>query len=343
MDTVLIDQWLPDEESIAVLDEASVSVVRQRVRREGAALGLSQPALGSIVNVASELGHNQLAHARGGRIAIRRIERSATPGIEIVAADRGDGVAAPTDALRAVRRPSWPNARASLGVGLAAVVELADELDFDVRIGEGSCIWARKFARPVARRREVGVYGRPYPGEETSGDDGIFVRSDEDLLVGLADGLGHGSQAREASAAAVKTLRRSALQRIGRILEDCHDALHETRGAVMALARIPEPGDDMQAAAVGNVSLHAYGPANRRHVVGSSFVLGSRGRQPRISVEDHPLGNRDVVVLFSDGIFTRADIGAEVDLLREHPIIIAHQVVDRFARDNDDALVLVAR
>ncbi len=343
MDTVLIDQWLSGLESIAVLDEASVSVVRQHIRAEGAAVGFSPSALGSIVNVASELGHNQLAHARGGRIAIRRIARGETPGLEIIAADRGDGIAAPTDALRAVGSDPQPKARGSLGVGLAAVLELADELDFDVRIGEGSCVWARKFTRPVARRRQVGLYGRACPGEDTSGDDGYFARSDDDLLIGLADGLGHGPPAREASSAAMQTLRESTALGVGRLLENCHDALQDTRGAVMAVARIAEPSDTMQAGAIGNVSLHAYGPGARYHLTGPSFVVGARGRQPRIALEDHALSMRDALILFSDGIFTRADIGGELDLLREHPIIIAHQFVERFARDNDDALVLVAR
>ena len=61
-----------------------------------------------------------------------------------------------------------------------------------------------------------------------------------------------------------------------------------------------------------------------------------------LDLENIALGARDAVILFSDGISTKVDLRADLDLLREHPIVIAHQVVERFARDNDDALVLVA-
>jgi anti-sigma regulatory factor (Ser/Thr protein kinase) len=326
-----------------VLDEASVVLLRQWVRTEGEALGLSGVELGSIVNVASELAHNQLAHARGGRIAVRPIQRDGVAGLEVIAADRGSGIASPTEALkgRPSSQPPGPGARASLGVGLAASLQLADELDFDVRMGEGSCIWARKFMRVVPRRRRVGIYGRPYPGEDVSGDDACFVRSGQELLVGLMDGLGHGGPAREASDAAMDVLHQSIDKDIDRIVQDCHDALRGTRGGVMAVARIGEPAQSFQAAVLGDVTLLVEGPNAHRYVTARSFVLGSPGQRPKTVVEESTLGAREVVVMFSDGISSRVDLRADLDLLREHPVIIAHQLVERFARDNDDALVLV--
>ena len=351
MGSVLIDQWLAGAESTPMLDEASVVLLRQRVREEGTPLGLSGVGLGSIVNVASELAHNQLMHARGGRIAIRPIERQGVRGLEVVAADRGSGIASPTDALKrrrspgtSQRRPSQPpqpGAPKSLGVGFAAAVELADEIDVDVRIGEGTCIWARKFAGPVPRRRRVGIFGRPYPGEDESGDDGAFVRTEDDLIVGVVDGLGHGGPAREASRVAVDTVRQSSHLEIDRILEECHAALHDTRGAVMAVARVDDTGQSLRAAVVGDVSLLVDGPGTHRHVLSRPFLLGARGHKPKIVIETASLATRDVVILFTDGISTRADLQADLELLREHPIVIAEQIVERFARDNDDALVLV--
>jgi hypothetical protein len=50
-----------------------------------------------------------------------------------------------------------------------------------------------------------------------------------------------------------------------------------------------------------------------------------------------------VVMLFSDGLSTRLSLSEEPELLREHPILIAQKLMDAFARDNDDALILVAR
>ncbi|WP_394842338.1 SpoIIE family protein phosphatase [Pendulispora brunnea] len=342
MDTLLIEGWLEGLDRTPMIDEASVALVREQVRAIGAELSLSKTVIGSLVNVASELGHNQLRHARRGSIAIRRIERGGVPGLEIVAADTGDGIVHPAQAIQGKARGESSGGD-SLGVGLAAVVELADEVDFDVRMQEGTCIWARKFAAAVPRRRQVGIYGRPHPEERISGDDGMFVRQDDALLVGVADGLGHGYLARDASSRAVETVREHAPLGIERTLEKCHATLAGTRGAVMTVARVNEPGDTVEAAYAGNVNLHIYGPRGARRGMGPSIVLGMPNTKPKAWREDHALDGRDVLVLFSDGLTTRTDIDGEFDLLREHPIVVAQALADRFGRDNDDLLVLVAR
>jgi hypothetical protein len=167
------------------------------------------------------------------------------------------------------------------------------------------------------------------------------VRTEADLIVGVVDGLGHGGPAREASRVAVDTVRRSSHLGLDRIVEECHAALRDTRGAVMAVARVDDTGQSLRAAVVGDVSLLVDGPGTHRHVLSRPFLLGARGTKPKIVVETASLATRDVVILFTDGISTRADLQADLELLREHPIVIAQQIVERFARDNDDALVLV--
>jgi hypothetical protein len=109
----------------------------------------------------------------------------------------------------------------------------------------------------------------------------------------------------------------------------------------LAVARIGEIDLTMRAAVVGDASLQVEGPGTHRRVAGRSFVLGSRGSGPKTVVEESVRGLFDVVVSFTDGISPRADLHGDLELLREHPIIIAHQIVERFARSNDDALVLV--
>jgi anti-sigma regulatory factor (Ser/Thr protein kinase)/serine/threonine protein phosphatase PrpC len=348
MGSFLSDAWLQsaDATPMPMLDAASVAVLRQQVRERGAALGLSATVTGSLVNIASELGHNQLAHARRGLIALRALVRDGVPGLELIAADEGPGIRAPSEALRArprIPESSDPALRTSLGVGLAAVLEHADEVDFDIRLGEGSCVWARKFAAEVPRRRQLGIYGRPYPGESISGDDAAFVRDDELLLVGLADGLGHGPLAHIASRRAVSTLREQSAASLEQILATVHGALLQTRGAVLATARLHEPSGQLESASVGNAAVRLCGPQLHRRFSGRSFVLGAPGQVRKPVTEREQIGPRDVLILFSDGINSRADLERDLDLLREHPIVIAHQFVERFGRDNDDVLVLVAR
>jgi anti-sigma regulatory factor (Ser/Thr protein kinase) len=336
MDTVLTDEWLGDAEATPVLDVASVSLVREHVRREGERVGLSASIVASLVIVASELAHNQLAHARRGAVAVRECAREGTVGLEIIAADQGDGIRDPAAALRGAARASG-----SLGIGLAAVMELADEVDVDVRIGEGTCLWARKFAEAPSHRRMVGIYGTPHSEERVSGDHAAFARVRDRLVVALADGLGHGPSAREASAAAIATFRANAAAAPAHILEQVHGALKSTRGAVMAVVDVAPSA--VRVASVGNVAVHVYGPKASCRFSASSFVLGTPGAPPRVRTEDAILDVRDAIVLFSDGLTTRASLDDERDILREPPIVIAHRMHERFSRGSDDALVLVAR
>lgn len=334
----MIEEWLDNWETIPMLDGASVSLARERVREVGARAGLGADTVEPLVLVVSELARNQIAHAIGGRIGVRIVERADARGLEIIAADRGQGLVNPTHALEGRPRPAG-----SLGIGLAAARDMAHELDFDIRIGEGTCVWARRFAGELAPARQVGIYGRPKGGEARSGDGACFARRDGALVVGVCDGLGHGEPAHEASVAAMQTFTSAIARSPADIITACHGALAKTRGAVMAVAVVDDAVGSMDLSSVGNVATHVYGVRTGRRFGGSSFVVGAPQRAWRVYTEAAPIAARETLVMFTDGITSRVALEDDFDLLREHPIVIAHQVLEKFVRDGDDALVLVAR
>ncbi len=332
----MIDTWIPDLDAIPVLDEASVSQVRERVRSVGAAL--PPIVVANMVLVASELAMNQLHHARSGLVAVRSLERDGVSGLEIVAGDQGDGIRDPRHAFAA-----HGVSQTGLGVGLGSVRKLAREIDVAVCLQEGTCIWARAFASPVTRRREVGIFGRPHRTEQVSGDLATFVRTPSSLVVALVDGLGHGLEARAASHAAIRSFSQHPESPGEQILESCHDAIGKTRGAVMTVARVDEVGGVVHASGVGNVTLSVSSPKTSKRFEGSSFVLGVQRPMHRARTEEVSLGSHAAVILFSDGITTRATLDDRPELLREQPIVIAQELVKDFGRDDDDVTVLVAR
>jgi anti-sigma regulatory factor (Ser/Thr protein kinase) len=316
VESLLTDRWLADLDTIPIHDEASISLVRDWVRREGAAAGLSEVETGALVNVASELAHNQLGHAAGGRVAVRQLE--GRKGVEVIAADAGQGIADPRAALRGAGRTEGK----SLGIGLSAVCELADEVDIDVRLREGTCVRARKLAAPFARERCVGIFGRPIEGERVSGDDATFLRVGGELLVALCDGLGHGPEAREASSRAVAVI-----------------ALVRTRGAVMSAASIDKAGT-IDVALLGNVEAYVCGRSSTRRHVGNAAVLGKHPTKGPLVAHD-TLASAELLVLFSDGLSTRLSLEREDALLHEHPIVIAQALMTRYGTTRDDATVVV--
>ena len=339
MEAFLIDEWLNAEDAIPIADDASISVARQKARAVALAQQMSVVDAERLATIASELARNQLKHATHGLIAVRAIARGEHRGVEISAADQGDGI---TDPTRALEGP--PHATGSLGSGLAAVREHADEVDIDVRVREGTCIRARLFHGEVPRRREVGVYGRPYRDEPVSGDHACIFREDDRLVVGVCDGLGHGSPARSAASSAMRVFVEHQTGTPQAIIEACHRGLGPTRGVVMAVVSVAEdraPG--LELASVGNITVQLVKPHSERRFGVSSFILGSAQRGWRPHLEASAIEAGEALIVFTDGIESRASIDDDFALLREHPIVIAHQLVERFARDNDDVLVLVAK
>jgi anti-sigma regulatory factor (Ser/Thr protein kinase) len=320
------------------VDAASVSLARERVREEGARAGLGEAATGSLAIVVSELANNQLAHSSGGQVGVRGIVRGGVRGVEIVAADAGPGIAHPTQAFEGVERD------ASLGVGLAGVRALSDELDVDIRLGEGTCISARKFGAPVPGRREVAILGRPCRGERVSGDQAGFERTDGALLLFLADGLGHGPEAREAADRARTAVRTSPRLSSADLLRAVDVALVRSRGAVMAVAQLDEAAASVDFASVGNVATHVVRFRQTLMFTGSSFVLGMRTPSPkRVEQRAIPLDAQELLCLCSDGISSRATLDERRDLLHASPVAIAQHVLETFGTEHDDATVLVAR
>lgn len=338
MDKVLIAAWLHGLDAVPTIDDASVSVAREAVRAAGAAVGLDRTVVERLAVAASELVHNQLRHARRGQFAVRAVRRGDVPGLEIVAADQGPGIADPAHALEGPGQSST-----SLGAGLSGARRMTQEMDIDTRHGEGTLIRARAFAQPVPRRREVGVFGRALAHEPVSGDHAAFVRDDDVLVLAVVDGIGHGPLAHDASGEAIVTFLGRPQGSPASILDACDQALRSTRGAVMSVARIDEHSHVLEHAGLGNVTTRVERYRQSRIFSGTTSTLGTRGQRRKPLAESIPVEPGEVVMMYTDGLKTRVDLSGEPDLLREHPIVIAQRIMTGFGRANDDALVLVAR
>jgi negative regulator of sigma-B (phosphoserine phosphatase) len=164
------------------------------------------------------------------------------------------------------------------------------------------------------------------------------------LLLFVADGLGHGPEAREAADRAVRSVRQGEDLASVELLRAADAALVRSRGAVMAVVRIDEAGAAIDFAGVGNVTTQVVRFRQTRMFSGSSFVLGIPTPSPkRITSESILVDTSDVIVMCSDGISSRFTLEERRDLLHASPVEIAQHVLETFGQDNDDATVLVAR
>lgn len=339
---VLIARWLGSEtQPIPIYDEASVSSARQQVREIGQRLNLGKKLVENVALIASELTHNQLSHSRQGYFAVRPVQRQSVKGLEVIAADIGPGIEKPG---LAIKDEVSADGR-SLGAGLGAVCRIADEVDFDNRIFEGTCVVARTFeTRPAAKCCEIAIMGRPYPGESISGDDGTFLQSESGLLVAVSDGLGHGPEAREASNRAIEALSRKPQMDLDEILIALNQELADTRGCALSIARFDKNNRSLECASLGDVHSHLYNLREARFFTPTPLVLGT-GQLPRqkVRVEQATVEPGSILVMFTDGLRSKTSLKAQLDILRQPAIAIAQHLIENDSRPDDDALVLVVR
>lgn len=192
---------------------------------------------------------------------------------------------------------------------------------------------------------EWATASRPRPGEQLCGDQAIAAEIDGDTaLFAVLDGLGHGPAAASAALTAVDTLDGARAERLEVLLQLCHRVLIGTRGAAMTLARIDFPSGKLSWTGIGNVGAHLVAKSVSGVQVRSSArlvggIVGYRIPETR-PAQVVSMRTGDLLVIASDGIaedhLNHIDFAASA-------ADIADQILDKHAKETDDATVLAAR
>lgn len=188
-----------------------------------------------------------------------------------------------------------------------------------------------------------GVATLALEGQRESGDLHLVRPVKDGVLVAVLDGLGHGEEAAAAARIAVDTLEQFAEEPPLSLLQRCHEALKGSRGVVMSLARFDAPRGTMTWLGVGNVEgvLHHADWSERSaraSLITRGGIVGSE--IPAIQAAVIPVNAGDTLVFATDGIGNGflSDVSA-----RDEPQRMADQILARYGKGTDDALVLVAR
>ncbi|WP_448416026.1 SpoIIE family protein phosphatase [Mycolicibacterium sp. XJ1819] len=186
---------------------------------------------------------------------------------------------------------------------------------------------------------------RPRPGERICGDHPIALEVDDGAaLFGVVDGLGHGEAAADAALRAVAAVEDSRAEPLDVVAQLCHRALTDTRGVTMTLARVDFETDTLSWIGIGNVAAdlvakHPAGAEVRSSALLAAGIIGYRMPQT-LSTHQVGLHPGDLLLMSSDGI--SRDHLDDIDFAAP-ATTIAEQLVGRYGRDTDDALVLAAR
>jgi serine/threonine-protein kinase RsbT len=129
------------DRTLPIESEKDIASARLEAWSEAVRIGLSKFTSVKVATAVSELARNIVFYAGRGSIELRARHDLRETRLEIVASDRGSGIA--PDKLDAIFAGTYRSER-GMGKGLVAVQKLVDEFRIDTRPGEGtrvSCVF----------------------------------------------------------------------------------------------------------------------------------------------------------------------------------------------------------
>lgn len=324
------DVWIPVDET------AAVAGARRRAGALATAAGLSADRVGEVEIVVSELATNVVKHGGGGDLVLRRLPEADGGGLQVVAVDAGPG----TRHLEAMAGDGWSTA-GTLGVGLGAVRRLSARVDMWSAPTRGTVVVAGLTADGSDHEPLVAELRRPLRGETVCGDAVGHREIDGGTLLVVADGLGHGPLAAQASSRALEVFHAASSTSPADLVRRMHQALSGTRGAAIAVCLVDPARRTLVHAGVGNVSCRLVGGRRARWLPSQPGIVGHN--LPRVQEQPVDLDDSQLVVLHSDGLTEKWSPEDLPPVTRHGATVVAAALLRDAGTRRDDASVLAMR
>jgi anti-sigma regulatory factor (Ser/Thr protein kinase) len=323
----------------SVVEPSQIAAARRAAGDLSRRLGFNEVQAGRLALVITEAGTNLIKHAVEGMIILRPVDHGEMSCIEVLAIDRGPGIAN----LSASFHDGVTTAN-SPGTGLGAMQRLSDEFDAYTEVGKGSVFFMVVMAMtkpPLNRRLKIGAVCLPIASEDLNGDTWNIAGTGASLTVMVGDGLGHGPDAHAASRKAMDVLDKTPTMDPVGLLELSHAALAGTRGAALAIVRLDFHRHTMQFVGIGNIAACVQSADIRRHMMSHNGIVGNNMR--KVQQFDSDFADNALLIMHSDGISTQWDLNRYGGLINHHPAVIAAVLYRDFRRERDDVTVLVIK
>jgi anti-sigma regulatory factor (Ser/Thr protein kinase) len=322
--------FLPIDDPSRVAEARRVAVALAREE------GLDESSVANTALAATELATNLWKHAKGGEIHIARLSHHGTPGVDVLAIDRGPGIVSVAACLQ-----DGISTTGTSGTGLGALSRISHAFDAYSEVGKGTVMLARIGGNSKEPDFVVGFSGRPIAGEEVSGDSWTMRQDAAGPIFIVADGLGHGIAASQASQEAVSTFRTSTETRPTVLLERIHRALRGTRGAAVAIAKVNRKERRVHYAGLGNISGIIVSNGTPQHMISHNGTAGHEARHFQEFTYSFP--ENAVLIMHSDGLATSWNLENYPGIQMRHPSVISGILYRDATRLRDDVCVVVAR
>lgn len=153
----------------------------------------------------------------------------------------------------------------------------------------------------VDQRIDLSTFQRSKIEGQCNGDS-FFTKETEDYFVCLvADGLGSGQPAHDASTKAVKVVEDHHADDVETLVQRCNQALSNTRGAVLTLFKVHFKSKKLEYCGVGNIRLIIGLPTGKLiHAIPKSGFLSGKPTKFQVRQVEYPKGS--MFIAYSDGV-----------------------------------------
>ena len=326
--------------SVGVNDQSGVAEARRAATDLARGANFSEVETGKLALIATELSTNLLKHGSGGEFLVGTYKDDESQGIEVLALDKGAGMSN----VAACLEDGYSSA-GTAGRGLGAVVRQSHFVDIGSWPGLGTAVLARVAPgkSPLGKPPTSATWGGvsiAKTGQNVCGDAWSVSNTGNVRTLLVADGLGHGSEAAEASVEAIRLFHRYNGHSVSNVIDYIHSGLRSTRGAAVSIARFDPATKTITFSGIGNVAGMLASNGETKRMVSMAGTAGYTAR--KIQSFDYPF-ERGLLILYSDGLASSWSIDRYHNLASLHPSLIAGILYRDFNRHRDDATVLVAR
>jgi len=309
--------------------------------------GFSAARAGNVAIIVTELATNIVKHAKEGDLLIRPYNETEVSGIECLALDRGQGI---KDIAKSLQ--DGYSTGASPGNGLGAVRRLSSTFDLYSQPGKGTAVLARINKESPAQEShsqrlllssplEIGVVCLPVVLNEPCGDGWDVIQLRDRTVILVVDGLGHGLEASEVPAEAIRIFRKNPGGNPVETLKILHAGLKSTRGGAVAVTVIDEGIGTVTFAGAGNISGQIISGSGTRNMVSLNGTAGVEIR--KFQAFSYLWETGALLILHSDGLTSHWDMDAYPGLARKHPALIAGVLYRDHTRGKDDVTVIAVK
>lgn len=318
---------------LEVEDDSQVGHARRNVQQLAESIGFDAPDAGRVALVATELANNMLGHADRGELHVRIVPGRGVRGVEIIAIDRGRGFELDDCLVDGYSTGS------TKGIGLGAIARQAQVFDVyaDAR---GAVVLARLYPRgtPATADCRFGVSQHSLHDDPACGDAWQIVFDDRRISALVIDGLGHGPDAECAAGAGAAAFASDPFGAPAVVMDEMHRAMTGTRGGAAAITQYEGEHESTRFVGIGNIAARLLTAESARGLASHPGIVGVQFRKAHVF--DYPQAAGQLLVMHSDGLQSRWQLGDYPGLWRRHPAVVAALLQRDFRRGNDDMTVL---